>query len=234
MDTHEDETIDRCHLVAPTEAVEGRVYRRCAFRGLTISVRRNETPVVDRPVVRDVRVERCRMQAARAMLLGVVLEDVVVDRFDGPVSAEHCAFRNVVLKGHFPREVIIRGDMGPIDPEYWTAFGPDNEQRHATVDVALDVSEATFANLMVRDVPPSKLRIDPYTQAVITLESIAAGDARFDADQLVGTVGLQVARALRGDLVDHLVVVPSGSRTATAELTLIRELHTRGLTLPAI
>lgn len=42
---------------------------------------------------------------------------------------------------------------------------------------------------------------------------------------------MQVAGTLRGHLLDHLVVVPSGSRTATAELELIRELHARGLTL---
>lgn len=231
---HIGEAISGCHLVSPVDPVEHRAYQQCIFDRLTVSVRPNRTQVDDRPRIRDVRVDRCRLRRGRVMLLGVVLEDVMVHELEAPVSAQHCAFQRVVLTGKFRHEVVIRADMGPIDPQYWAGFGPDNDRRHADVDVALDVSEATFAAAMIRGIPPEKVRVDPDTQAVITCDSLAAGDARFREDQLVGTVGSQLARALSGDLLDHLVLVPSESPTAHAELSLVRELHARSLTLPAI
>jgi hypothetical protein len=232
VEVHEREQIPRCHLVAPVAPIEHRIYRECSFQALTISVRPRETPVEQRPALLDVRLERCRASPGKVTLLGVVLQDVVVDGFGGAISAQHCAFRRVVFAGELTSDVILRSDMGPIDPEYWAAFLPDNARRHDGVEFSIDVSRASFRNVMLRDVPPTSIRVDPATQAVITRETMRGGEGAFDEAELVGTVGSQIRRAVAGEVLDNLVVVPLGSPVAEQEAALVARLHELGLALP--
>lgn len=225
-----DESFGLCHHYEASYVIEGRSFERCEFRGVSIHAVGDPPVVGERPTVRDVVFDSC---SGPVHLSGAALEQVTVAGLKGVASLQFCLFDRVVLGGRF-RGLAIESSPFAHQQD-WSDFVAENDRRYETIEWALDVSEATFENEKIRDIPPEKIRVDPERQAVITVESTRGGAAAFEGVDLVGVSGSLIRGALAGKrLTDHLVSVQAGSKTADQELEQIRRLHEHGLALPVI
>lgn len=188
----------------------GRVYQDAEFRGCkfihcTILVGRRR---IRRPVVRNVKLLNCAEH--NCYFEGAFVEDVLVDglKTSGLLRVYGSAFKHVTLRGRVDR-LMINSILSPIDktkPEHQQAVAQENAAYYATVDWALDISEADFVECDIRGVPARLIRRDPATQAVVTLEKALEGN--WKQLDLSGTWWPTVLEFLPETGSDGVLVVP--------------------------
>jgi hypothetical protein len=106
-------------------------------------------------VVRNVVLDRCRMEGCVAQ--GVYFEDVTVDglRLSRPHLLSGCVFRHVTLRGKIgPVMAIPPNPMSPLRLEFTAGI----VEKYKEVDWALDISEAVFSDADFFCVPGDLIR----------------------------------------------------------------------------
>lgn len=155
--------------------------------------------------VRDVVVERCRL--VRCSSQSVFFEDVTVDTLG--MAQMHrlygCVFKHVTL----------RGKIGPL-----MAMGPHNSltnrpefvagivERYASVNWALDISEAIFSDADFYYVPGELIRRDESSQFLLRRENFANVDWR----DLPGYASIWASRFDETPFDSLVAIAPRGSK----------------------
>lgn len=143
-------------------------FRNCRFVNCEISITKNPRR---RSTFRNIRLIGC--ETRKCEVDAAIVEDVVVDslktnyllRIGGSV------FKHVVLKGAMGRLMTEAAVLpGKLSSEEQEAFDEANAAYYATVDWALDISEASFRECDLRDIPARLIRRDPATQVVVKRE----------------------------------------------------------------
>ncbi len=220
-------TCERSYPLPPL--LEDVEFRRC-------TVERCQHPAqqsgpADRPVIRNVRITRCHIEASD--LPPVVVEDSEVDTIWfrrgiwGPQRLPGCAFRHVVIRGRITGSVAftpspavhLRATTDITADPYVLA----NARFYETVDWALDISEAEFTSVELGSgIPAALVRRDPSTQAVLHRSTLVDGRWRELAGETLARIWIEDLLASGFD--DRILVAPKRSTRFAAELDLIRKL----------
>jgi hypothetical protein len=148
-------------------------FQRCHFVSSAISMTR--TPRC-RSLVRNIKFVNCEVQGCA--LETAIVEDVVVENLKthGLFQTWGAVFKHVVLRGKIGRIMISPAvATGMAEPEEQRTFDQVNAAYYATVDWALDIREAEFAEGELQRVPAHLIRRDPATQIVIKREKALLG-----------------------------------------------------------
>jgi hypothetical protein len=151
-------------------------FRRCNFESCAISIThdpRHRSTVHNVKVIDGVQ-RGCAINSA-------IVEDVLIDglKTNGVFQALGAVFKRVTLRGKLGRIMLAsavpglnesREDLRPLELA--------NIDYYATVDWALDISEAQAEEIDIRRVPARLIRRDPATQVVITREKAMQGKWR--------------------------------------------------------
>ena len=212
---------------------EDLVLRKCKFLSSGVSLAKHPA---QRSVVRNVTLERCRVQ--RSSLGCAVVEDVLVDGLQTPdlLQAFGTIFHRVTLKGKIGRlmvtPVIRPGSLNtPVQEE----FDRDREAYYANMDdFALDISQADAVEIALSGIPARLVRRDPETQAVVTRQSALSGEWR-ELEHVQGSEFKIVIQELlkgSGGTDDAVLIAHRRSRNFKKLLAGIEELRAAGVALP--
>jgi hypothetical protein len=149
---------------------------KCRFESCGLSITRDPRL---RAIVRNVRVTKCEQRGSTVR--SAILEDVIVEDFKtgGLLQFWGAAFRHVTLRGNIGR--IMMSPLiapGNSTAEQQRAFDEANADYYASVDWALDITEAQFEECDLRRVPAHLVRRDPQTQVVIKRDNAIQGQWR--------------------------------------------------------
>lgn len=172
-------------------------------------------------VVRDVVLERCRMEGCDAG--GVYFEDVTVDTLHLARLhlASGCVFKHVTLRGKIgPIMAIPPNPMSPLKSQFTAAI----VEKYKEVDWALDISEAIFSDADFYYVPGELIRRDVNTQVLLRRE--AFGD--LDPRGLPGSVGIWASRFESTPFDSIVGIAPKGSKNFGKVMADIEWLHRHG------
>ena len=135
-------------------------FEQCFFGTVRDPMRR---PIARRMSLIDCSANRCHLSAP-------ILEDVRVNGLSSNAVLVLCApaFRHVTLTGSICDLVVNMdedpaGEYDPVNAEFHKA----NADYYATVDWALDITNAEFQNVEIRGVPADLIRRDPATQIIV-------------------------------------------------------------------
>lgn len=172
-------------------------------------------------VVRDVALERCRMEGCVAS--GVYFDDVTVDTLH--LARLHllsgCVFRHVTLRGKIgPVMAIPPHPMSRLKSEFTAGI----VQKYKEVDWALDISEAVFSDADFYYVPGELIRRDVNTQVLLRRE--AFGD--LDPRGLPGYAGIWASRFESTPFDSIVGIAPKGSKNFGEVMADIEWLHRHG------
>lgn len=151
-------------------------YRNCSFVSCRLSVTRS---VADRSLVRNAKVVDCEVTGCA--IETAIVEDSLVDglKTHNVLACWGAVFKHVVLKGRIG-DIMINPAVatGTASAQEQLAFDEANRVYYASVDWALDITEAEFHNADIRGIPARLIRRDPETQAVVTREKALEGKWR--------------------------------------------------------
>lgn len=151
-------------------------FQGCQFSDISLSVTNN---IRLRSQIRDVKLVDCTINNCK--LNSAIIEEVVVNglKTQNALRANGAVFKHVILKGRIG-EILLARELayGISTPDVQRFFNNANSDYYATVDWALDISEASFADCDIRGVPASLVRRDPYTQVVVKRQKAIGGDWR--------------------------------------------------------
>lgn len=204
-------------------------FRRCSFIGCSISTTRNPSL---RSTVRNVRLVGCEQRGCD--LDAAVVEEVLVDglKTNGLFHAWGAVYRHVTLRGRIGR--VMTSPLiatGTATAEEQRAFATANAAYYATVDWALDISEAEFEECDLRGVPAALVRRDPATQVVVTREKAMQGLWRqLDLKKTYWPTGLEFFLE-RGE-PDVVLVAPKRDRNFQNLLDGLKLLRDSGVAEP--
>lgn len=163
---------------------------------------------------------------------GARLEDVVVDGLDTNDMLRVC--------GSVFRRVVIKGAMGCLQIVPWLHMSYENLQPvydrvnrdfYATVDWALDISQAVGVPLDIRGVPGRLVRRNPETQGLMTFEQALLGSWR--SVDLAGTHFASAPKLLLDEgLEDILLIADQRSPDLTHQIAVLERLRQAGAILP--
>ena len=209
---------------------EDLVLRKCKFLSSGVSLAKDPA---QRSVVRNVTLERCRVQ--RSSLGCAVVEDVLVDGLQTPdlLQARGTVFRRVTLKGKIGR-FMVGQLIGPgyLNTPVQDAFDRDREAYYENVDWALDISRAESVELQLRGIPASLIRRDPETQVAVTRKAAMAGEWR-DLKSLEGTVyGFSLDRMLKQGAEDIVLVADKRAKDFKTSHKALQDLRAAGIAQP--
>jgi hypothetical protein len=174
-------TFERRSFIHLLDDSSGRVleemeFRHCYFEGCGLSITRSPAR---RSTVRNVRLTACEQRGCGVD--AAVVDTVAVDglKTNGLFQTWAAVFRHVILKGKIDR-IMLSDAAAPVvaglEPqEQQGAFDEANAAFYATVDWALDLSEAQFDECDVRGVPGRLIRRDSVTQVVVTRDAAMKG-----------------------------------------------------------
>lgn len=143
-------------------------FHKCYFESCTISTTRDPRR---RSTVRNVRLIDC--EQAGCWIDAAIVEDVLVDGFrsEGLFQTWGAVFKHVTLRGKIGHVMTSPAILtGTARPDEQRAFDEANAAYYATVDWALDIREARFAEADLRGIPARLVRRDPQTQFILTRE----------------------------------------------------------------
>jgi hypothetical protein len=129
-----------------------------------------------RSTVRNVKLVQCEQRGCA--LEAAIVEDVLVDGFktNGLFQTWGAVFKHVIFRGAIGRIMISPAvASGRATSTQQRAFDEANAAYYASIDWAVDISEAEFEEVDIRRVPARLIRRDPATQAVITREKAMEG-----------------------------------------------------------
>lgn len=203
-------------------------FRRCRFRSSRISMTRDPR---SRSVVRNVKLAKCEVWAPGCALESAVVEDVIVEdlKTSGLFQTWGAVFKHVVLRGKIGRIMISPAvATGMAEPEEQRAFDNANAAYYATVDWALDISEAEFAEGEIQRVPAHLIRRDTATQIVIRREKALQGAWRqLDLSRTHWATSIEFFLD-RGD-PDVVLIAPKGHQNYPQLLDGLKMLRAAGV-----
>jgi uncharacterized protein YjbI with pentapeptide repeats len=173
-------------------------------------------------VVRDVVLERCRIEGCAAG--GVYFEDVTVDtlRLSRPHLLSGCVFKHVTLRGKIGSLMAI--PPNPMSP-HRPGLTAGAVEKYKDVDWALDISEAVFSDADFFYVPGDLIRRDENTQVLLRREAFRDIDWR----GLPGSAGIWVRRFESTPFDSIVGIAPKGSKEFAKAMADIEWLYSRGL-----
>lgn len=204
-------------------------FRKCSFLSSRISTTRD--PKL-RSTVRGVKLIQCEQ---RGCAIGAaIVEDVLVDglKTNGLLQAWGAVFKHVTLRGRIGRVMVSPAvATGMATPTQQRAFDEANAAYYATVDWALDISEAAFEEGEIQRVPAPLVRRDPATQVVVKREKAMQGTWRqLDLSKTHWATSLKFLLE-RGD-PDVVLVAPKRHRKYRDLLDGLKALRDAGIAEP--
>lgn len=199
---------------------------RCCFQSSALSIPIKFDPKL-RSTIRNVRLINCEQRGCS--LACAVVQDVVIDglKTNGLFQTWGAVFHHVSLRGKIER-VMISPPVAPgrATAEQQRTFDAANEEFYSSVDWALDISQAEFAECDLRGGIPARLiRRDPETQMVITRARALNGEWRkLDLSKTYWSVSIE--NLLKDGHQDRVLVAPKRSKefkTLLGGLQLLRE-----------
>jgi hypothetical protein len=152
-------------------------FRRCRFVGSFVSFAKHPR---HRSTIRNVQLIKC--EAIGCALEAAIVEEVLIDglTFNDTLLVWGAVFKHVTLRGTIgPLMLNYLVDLDNPTSKRQRAFDEANAAYYATVDWALDIREAEFADDPdIRSVPAHLIRRDPETQVVIKRENVLDGHWR--------------------------------------------------------
>lgn len=206
-------------------------FDQCDFQSSAISITLDPKR---RSTIRNVRLINCELRGCT--LWPAVLQGVTIDglKTNGLFQAWGAVFQQVVLKGKIER-VMLSPVVAPgqATPEQQRAFDAANEEFYATVDWALDISQAEFVECDLRGGIPARLiRRDPETQVIITRARALNGAWR--KLDLTGTHwGVSLENLLKGGEQEKVFVAPKRAKEYKALLRGLQLLREAGVAEPS-
>lgn len=201
---------------------------RCTFEGCGLST--TDLPE-RRTIVRNVVARNCRL--AGVSVGPAIFEDVLVDGL-----AIHdlqlvwgASFRHVTLRGRIGR-IAVRPTLPAEEPPGAARRIADaNRAFYETVDWALDISGAEFAEFEAAGIPARLIRRDPETQVVVTRAAAQRGDWR--QLDLTGTWwAIALEQLAKGEYPDEVFVAPRRHRKLRQLVAGLRRLQDAGIAEP--
>ena len=192
---------------------------RCTFVGCSLAQSESVVPGL---VVSDVKASRCTVETGSA--LRVRFENVEIDHLtvkNRPLQLRGCVFSRVKLTGNIgpilawappPLEDSAENDAALLD-------------LYASIDWALDISEASFTEAEFWYVPGDLVRRDPETQFLLRRERFADVDPA--ALPNVGRVALAKFETVPFDSM--VFVAPTRSKYVRRYLDGLSDLRKLGL-----
>jgi hypothetical protein len=198
-------------------------FRNCRFINCRISITKNPRR---RSTIRDVRLIGCETRMCG--IEAAIIEDAVVDglKTNYPLPIGGSVFKHVVLKGDIGRlmidSTVLPGKLTEAEQE---AFDEANAAYYASVDWALDISEARFRECDLRDIPAKLVRRDPATQVIVKREKALLESWRqLDLSSTYWATSLEIF--LRRGSEDIVLVAPKSDpqyKRLLAGLMMLRE-----------
>lgn len=132
-----------------------------------------------RPLIRNIVLERCKNRGCS--LDGAIVENVIIKHLDtaNTLITWGTVFRHVTFQGRIGTMLLnhlFSTQEHPRVPE--AAWRRCNEEFYASVDWALDISQAEFKDIDIRGIPARVIRRNPETQMVLTRETALEGKWR--------------------------------------------------------
>jgi len=152
---------------------ESLEFRHCSFESCAISITRDPQK---RSTFRNIRLIGCDVRGCA--IDTAILEDIYVERLKthNMLCCWGAVFKHVSLRGPVGKIMFnCAVATGTAKPEEQRAFDEANAVYYASVDWALDISEAEFEEGDIRGIPARLIRRDPESQAVVTREKALEG-----------------------------------------------------------
>ncbi|MFF0446654.1 hypothetical protein ACFYT4_09610 [Streptomyces sp. NPDC004609] len=202
--------------------VEGYELERCTFVGSALVQWDDPEPSL---VVRDITATRCTLD--NCSVVGARFEDVTINHLTvrgGTLYLNGCVFSRVKLSGRIGPLTAV-GPMAGLDRELSPHADQAMVDAYASVDWALDVSEAECAGVELPYVPGDLVRRDPETQFLLRRESVEALDPRAlpkNADQFLD-------RLASSPFDTMVAIAPKRSRYFRSFLETLQAMRELGL-----
>lgn len=204
-------------------------FKRCTFIDCTMSITRNPRR---RTTIRNVKLLDCK--EIGCSLGPAVLEDVLIDGLTTSdlLQGWGAVFRHVTIRGRVGRIMV----SPVIAPGVATAseqqdFDEANHAFYATVDWALDITEADAEELEIQGVPARLIRRDPTTQVIVKRAKLA-DDGWRDLDLSDTHWPTSLEFLLERGEEDAVLVAPKRHQRFDALLRGLRVLQEHGVAEP--
>jgi hypothetical protein len=220
------------------QTVTDTVFQDCAFDEGAILEPDWDNPSLElRPLIQNCVFRNCRI--THPELQGAIIEDVCVDGTKGglggtqlPTFFRGNAYKHVVLRGRIvPTEIV-----GKLFPSLWLSvserkrlcreWDSANATYYETVDWALDITHASYAELSISGIPTRLIRRDTETSAVVTLESAQEGGWR---DLSVGFYDVILQELTEDKYPDVLLLACPRSKNFAEQMEHLRLLRGAGV-----
>ncbi|MFI6289893.1 hypothetical protein ACIBCM_35060 [Streptomyces sp. NPDC051018] len=176
-------------------------------------------------VARHITATRCTLD--NCYVAGVRFEDITIEHLTvrgGPLSLRGCVFSRVTLKGRIG-PLVAAMPLAPARSELHPYATGAIVDAYASVDWALDISEAEFTDVAFDLVPGDLIRRDPETQFLLHRDKLEG----LDPTTLPRSANLFVDRFQYSPFDTMVAVAPKRSRRFQPFLESLRELRERGL-----
>ena len=152
---------------------EGYFVENCSFEGCAYCM---TDDIGFRSVARDIILKNCR---GRGLLVGpAIFEDLLIENLDmRELRIFGAVFKHVRLTGKLG-SVMLKRDLSPVTATeaQQAAARVANARYYASVDWALDISQAEAKELDIEGIPVELIRRDLETQVIVTRERALAKD----------------------------------------------------------
>jgi hypothetical protein len=199
---------------------------RCTFRGCNVWTLEDPSR---RAVIRNIRVENCRIVGESSKVRGAVVEDCVIDGLNagGLMHMDGCAFRHVAVRGRIGVLMLTNAPL-VVAPETKRKFVEANAEYYEGVDWALDIREAECDEQMgLRGIPSALIRRDPRTQVVVTRKRIE--EHPWVNSDLDSRVRSWMSMMVRFGWEDEVFVVPAKHPRRQSMLDSLAKLRELGI-----
>lgn len=206
------------------------VFTQCTFQGCTMGIDGKNLSLM--PTIRDVEVRSC--EAIGCSLCATIVEDVIVDglKTSDLLQTWATVFKHVTLKGRIDR-LMFSNILHPGFPtcSFQEVIALSQAEYYASVDWAIDISEADFKDFDCRGVPSRLVRRDPQTQMMVTRKRVAAAGQQIAAGGPVWEGVLKLF--LKSAYPDRILIAPKRNRRKFKELAVgLNELRRHGIVEP--
>ena len=201
-------------------------FERCHFVNCSLST--TETPS-HRSIFRNIKWIDCIAQGCDVD--AAIFEDVIIKNLKIPsiLPFYGTVFKHTIFKGRIGR--IMMNPLvfpGVLDPLKQKEFDQVNALYYASVDWALDISEAKFVDCDIRSVPARLIRRDQQTQVIVTRQKAIEGTWRkLDLTKTHWKTSLEFF--LERGAEDTVLVAPKASRSYEHLLEGLRALRKIGV-----
>lgn len=150
------------------EIFENIQFEKCDFNYCNIS--QTENPYY-RTTIKNIVMKKCSLTSCS--IGSAIVEDCLFDnnRNNGLLQIRGALFNQVKIKGKIGR-LMIRNEILSNNKEVVEAFKLENKEYYASIDWALDISEAEPLELDIKGIPCDLIKINPSTQAIVRKKNV--------------------------------------------------------------